>query len=76
MSLIEKNDLNASIIAAFAACQTKIDVITTPLVLELETTPENVTNLQDAFRDLLVLIKIDLSNAIGATVTLSDNDGD
>ena len=76
LSLIEKNDLNASIIAAFAACQTKIDVITTPLVLELETTPENVTNLQDAFRDLLVLIKIDLSNAIGATVTLSDNDGD
>lgn len=76
LSLIERDDLDNSILDAFTACQTKIDTIKNPLVLEIVATPENVTNLQDAFRDLLVLIKIDLSNAIGATVTLNDNDGD
>jgi predicted lipoprotein len=76
LSLIERDDLNTSIIEAFNTCQTKIDTIKTPLIDEIKNTPENVTNLQDAFRNLLILIKVDLSNAIGATVTLNDNDGD
>ena len=76
LSLIERDDLSNSILEAFTACQTKIESIKNPLVLEIVHTPKNVIDLQDAFRDLLVLIKIDLSNAIGATVTLNDNDGD
>lgn len=74
--LIEREDLDVSIIAAFEACQTKIDAIKNPLIEEIISNPENVTNLRDAFRDLLVLIKVDMSNAIGTTVTINDNDGD
>lgn len=74
--LIEREDLDVTIIAAFETCQTKIDAIKNPLIEEIISNPENVTNLRDAFRDLLVLIKVDMSNAIGTTVTINDNDGD
>lgn len=76
LGLIERDDLDLSIIEAFNNCQTKIDAIHNPLTLELINNPENAENLQDAFRDLLVLIKVDMSNAIGTTVTINDNDGD
>ena len=76
LSLITKDDLNTSILEAFETCQEKINAINNPLSEEIINDTENVIELQDAFRNLLVLIKLDLSNAIGATITLSDNDGD
>jgi len=43
---------------------------------ELVSNPTNIVKLRKKFTDLLVLIKVDLANTIGATVTISDNDGD
>ncbi len=76
LTLISREDLDISILNAFNNCQIKIDKISNPLSEELLQNTQNITDLQDSFRDLLILIKVDLSNAIGATVTLNDNDGD
>ncbi len=76
LKLIDREALDVRIIVAFENCQNKIDAITTTLQQELVDNPENITNLQNAFRALLVLIRVDMATAIGATVTLNDTDGD
>jgi predicted lipoprotein len=76
LKLIDREDFDVRIIGAFKNCQNKMDAIKSTLHQELINNPENVTNLQDAFRALLVLIRVDMAAAIGATVTLNDNDGD
>jgi predicted lipoprotein len=76
LKLIDREDFDDRIIGAFKNCQNKIDAITTTLQQELVDNPENITNLQNAFRALLVLIRVDMATAIGATVTLNDTDGD
>ena len=76
LKLMDREALDVRIIVAFENCQNKIDAITTTLQQELVDNPENITNLQNAFRALLVLIRVDMATAIGATVTLNDTDGD
>lgn len=74
--LIGKEDLDTLIVNAFSLCQEKLDAISSSLYVELTENHQNVTDLQDAFSDLLVLIKVDMASAIGTTVTVNDNDGD
>lgn len=76
LKLISREDLDINILDAFNECQIKIDNITNALSVELLENTKSITDLQESFRDLLILVKVDLSNAIGATVTLNDNDGD
>ncbi|MEP1490128.1 MAG: imelysin family protein [Algibacter sp.] len=76
LKLISNETLDAEIVDAFNLCQTKIDAISGTLYDELTNSPENVIDLQEAFTNLLVFIKVDLANAIGTTVTINDNDGD
>ncbi|WP_296383233.1 imelysin family protein [Winogradskyella sp.] len=60
----------------FINCYTKIDAINNPLIIEVVNSTQNVTDLQTAVTELLVLIKVDMANAIGSTITFNDNDGD
>ncbi len=76
LDLIDRTTLNDAIKASFDNCQEKLDVISGSLKQELQDTPQNVIDLQDAFNGLLVLIKVDMANAIGTTITINDNDGD
>lgn len=76
LKLIGSEDLDAIIEDAFKVCQEKIDAIPTTLSETLLSNPQKVMDLQNAFTDLLVLLKVDLANTIGTTVTINDNDGD
>ena len=68
--------LSTTISNQFETCLNTINSIDNTLKQELLSTPENATNLQDEIRNLLVLIKVDMANAIGSTITFNDNDGD
>ena len=68
--------MNTQFENAFSNCQNKIDAISNSLFSELDVNPERVIDLQNSFTDLLILIKVDMANAIGTTVTINDNDGD
>jgi predicted lipoprotein len=76
LELIGQTSLNNEIIAAFELCKSKIEAISNPLSIELVNNRQNVADLQNAFTNLLILIKVDMANAIGTTVTINDNDGD
>ncbi|MRI02186.1 hypothetical protein GH721_16700 [Kriegella sp. EG-1] len=74
--LIGSEEFSISIHDQFVICQEKIDAINGSLVSEIETNPAAVLDLKNAFRDLLVLIKVDMANILGSTITFNDNDGD
>ncbi len=66
------NDIEAS----FANVTSKLNAISGTLESELVNNSAGVLELQEALNELEVLIKVDMSNAIGATVTVNSNDGD
>ncbi|WP_299158674.1 imelysin family protein [uncultured Tenacibaculum sp.] len=76
LDLIGSITLNEKINTAFANCKLKIEAVKNPLREELINNKQNVAELRSSFTNLLVLIKVDLANAIGSTITISDNDGD
>ncbi len=76
LDLIDRRTLNEAITSSFDNCQDKLNLISESLKQELLDTPQNAIDLQDAFDNLLVLIKVDMANAIGTTITINDNDGD
>ena len=57
-------------------CYQKIDVINGTLKEELQNNPEVVIDLREAIKDLLVVVKVDMANTLGFTITFNDNDGD
>lgn len=75
LKMIGKEDLNLKILEAFETCHDKVGAINT-LSESLIQYPDKVVILQNAFSELLVLLKVDMANAIGTTVTINDNDGD
>ena len=74
--LIGNEDFSVKIAAQFAVCQKKIDAIKGSLRNEIVSNPEAVVDLKNAFTNLLVLIKVDMANVLGSTITFNDNDGD
>lgn len=68
--------LNTDIHNRLEACLIAIGNLDNLLKNELAINPGNVTALQNTFTDLLVVIKVDMANAIGSTITFNDNDGD
>ncbi len=76
LELIGQTSLNERINKAFANCKLKIDIIKNPLREELVHNKQQVSDLRASITNLLILIKVDLANAIGSTITISDNDGD
>ena len=76
MDLIGSEDFAIKISDQFTECQKQLDAIEGTLEDEIITNPEAVVALKDSFRDLLVLIKVDMANVLGSTITFNDNDGD
>lgn len=74
--LIGSENFSIKISDQFIVCQEKLDAIQGTLENEIVSNPEAVIELKDAFRDLLVLIKVDMANVLGSTITFNDNDGD
>lgn len=74
--LIGSEAFSDKIIGQFAVCQQKLDAVNGPLENEIISNPQGLATLKDSFRDLLVLIKVDMANVLGSTITFNDNDGD
>lgn len=76
LTLIGNEKFSDKISTQFSVCQTKLDAINGTLQEEIIVNPQSVIELKDSFRDLLVLIKVDMANILGSTITFNDNDGD
>jgi len=74
--LIGNEHLTIRVLDVFNELDALLTSIEGSLKNELVSNPTNIVKLRKKFTDLLVLIKVDLANTIGATVTISDNDGD
>lgn len=73
---IERIELDKKIKKAFDECQKKTQMASENLENILINDPEYVKSLKNTFSELLVLLKVDMANAIGSTITINDNDGD
>lgn len=74
--LIGNEAFSEKIADQFTACQSTLDKIEGSFEEELASNPEAIVAVKNAFRDLLVLIKVDMANVLGSTITFNDNDGD
>ncbi|WP_062059420.1 imelysin family protein [Aquimarina longa] len=73
---IGSKKLSSTLITQFSVCQKKLDAIQGTLKEEITTHPEKIIALKNSFRELLVLIKVDMATILGTTITFNDNDGD
>ncbi|MEW7277465.1 imelysin family protein [Aquimarina sp. 2201CG1-2-11] len=64
------------IVMQFSVCQDKLDAISGKLRDDIVTKEEEVMALKNSFRDLLVLLKVDMASILGTTITFNDSDGD
>ena len=76
LELIGSEEFSIKISDQFSECQKQLDAIKGTLEDEIVSNPDNVVALKDSLRDLLVLIKVDMANVLGSTITFNDNDGD
>lgn len=60
----------------FNTVTAKINSMNSSLNSGLTSTPEDLTELVNHIEDVLFVVKIDMSQAIGSTITFNDNDGD
>lgn len=74
--LLERDALASQIIDQFALCKKELAKIEGSLEDEIINNPDVVVALKDTFRDLLIVIKVDMANTLGVTITFNDNDGD
>ena len=68
--------LSDLIMAQLDVCITQVDITPAPLSESVVSQPAQVELLYDEIRDLLALIKVDMANRLGITITFTDNDGD
>lgn len=68
--------LSAAIDAQIEETIATIEAIDIPLRAAVLENPDAVRAARDSVKDLLVLLKVDMANQLGITVTFSDNDGD
>lgn len=68
--------LSAAIDAQLEATIAAIEALKLPLEVAVIEDPAPVRAVRDEIKDLLVLLKVDMANQLGITVTFSDNDGD
>ncbi len=72
----EHKTLSDKILVQISVCQDRLTAISGLLRDEISINQEPVVALKDSFRDLLVLVKVDMSNLLGFTITFNDSDGD
>ena len=68
--------LAEAIDAQFDRAIAAVDALTPSLQSAVVESPDTVSAARDAVNDLLVLLKVDMANQMGFTITFSDNDGD
>jgi predicted lipoprotein len=68
--------LSQAIAAQFAASYAALDAIEPPLSMVVNQNPATVQTAYDELRQLLILIKVDMANQLGVTITFNDSDGD
>lgn len=68
--------LSAAINTQLEATIAAMEALTLPLEVAVIEDPAPVRAVRDEIKDLLVLLKVDMANQLGITVTFSDNDGD
>lgn len=76
LELSGNTELSDRVKAQIEACHVAIDNISVPLNKAVETDSVAVAALYEEFRNLLVLVKVDLANVLGSIITFTDNDGD
>ncbi len=72
----ENGALSDAINAQFEAALAALSAIDQPLDQAIENQPEQVEAAYQELRTLLVLLKSDMVNQLGVTITFNDNDGD
>jgi len=72
----ENETLITEINAAILNCETQLEAINQSLEATIINDTNQVALLKESFKELLYLIKIDVSSFIGSTLTFNDNDGD
>jgi uncharacterized protein len=72
----EAEPLAPKISGQLAAALAALDALPASLERAVETNPAEVTAAYDAHYALLALLKIDMTNRLGVTITFNDSDGD
>ena len=72
----EGTPLSQKINDQFATTHAAIDAIQPPLKTAVSTNPATVQTAYDELTKLLILIKVDMANQLGVTITFNDSDGD
>ncbi len=74
--ILNRADINTSIITAFADAQSALDQISSSLEVSVVTQTAQVVAFQNRITALIALFKVDLSSAANIVITFNDNDGD
>ncbi len=70
------SDLGSRITGQFQAALTAAHAIPDPLRVAIVEQPQTVQATYEAVHQLLILLKVDMTNVLSVTVDFSDNDGD
>jgi predicted lipoprotein len=70
------SDLGSRITGQFQAALTAARAIPDPLRIAIVEQPQTVQATYEAVHQLLILLKVDMTNVLSVTVDFSDNDGD
>lgn len=72
----EGTPLSQKINDQFATTQAALNAIQPPLKTAVSQDPATVQTAYDELNKLLILIKVDMANQLGVTITFNDSDGD
>lgn len=73
---IEGRPLSEAIAEQFSATYAALDAVEPPLATAVVEDTASVQSAYDELRQLLILIKVDMANQLGVTITFNDSDGD
>jgi len=68
--------LSDAIIAQIDATITSLQALEQPLAIAVVESPDTVLAIQNEVTQLLILLRVDMANQLGVTITFNDNDGD
>lgn len=76
LRFLEEDDLVADILSGIDQAIVDAQQLTDPLSSDIDDDPQPAINVFTTMQDPLVLIKVDMTSALGITITFQDNDGD
>ena len=75
-SITNNNTLNTKVTNKFTEIENSINAINSPLHTAINTQTNEVKALYDKVNELIILLKVEVANALNVTITFTDNDGD